>query len=321
MSSIREVELNRRATVSEILNAKFLSLDDEFSSLILGRRTQSEYIEKFLDLWEEGKLIVLGKFAEEDILGIATLGLESNKVGVIHVQSPDVETDISYNYTIEKELFDKGFEILRKCEPWVTTGGSGWLSKTVVEHALQLGFKKYDMISMKADREKLETIKVPETPSEYGLKLYDVKLNDEVARLFYDSFQDSPDRVAEPDTLSSGERSKSFVSKVVNNQYGDFNEGAYSWILTHNDKIVGVNMRSTYGNIGFGIGMCLKPSYRGKGLGRLLFTHSIFHMLHTAPQIEEMHLETSSINPARNLYSSVGFTITSTHSRITWNKD
>lgn len=316
MSSIKEVGLDRRDEVSNMLEEFIQTVDEK-------HRPGPQMMDRMLSLWSEGSIEILGKFDDDkQILGIVLLSLISNRLSFVHIHPSKVDLDEIQRHNLERELFDAGFERLKGYESWVTSGGSSMLTKNLVEYALTLGFKKYEQIQMAASREVLEKLQMPLIPAGYTLENYEDRWKETIARLLYESFKDSPERNVEPNELTTVERCLDMINDTVADRYGDFKNGRHSWVLKYGDEIVGVSFRTIMnGTIGFGVGMCLNPIHRGKGLGRLIFTHSLRSMLRSVPQVKEMNLATISTNPSRRLYESVGFKVISRHTGYTWMKD
>ncbi len=316
MRSIREVDLAKRVIVKQMLE-EFIQKMDETN------RPNQETNDRLFTLWSEGKIVILGKFDNQDqILGIVILSLPSNKLSLVHVSTTSTDLDKSQVSIIEKELFDAGFDRLKRYESWVTSGGSVWLTKNLIKHAMEVGFKRYDKIGMKADREAVEAVPVPEVPSGYTLDLYDNQWKDAISLLLYESFKDSDSAKAEPNELYTLERCLAFVNDTIHGRYGNFKNGSFSWVLKFGNEIVGVTLRTLQGETAArGAVMCLKQSYQGKGLGKLIFIHSLRYLLKQAPKVSEIRLSVIETNPAKHLYNSVGFKEISKHSIYTWVKD
>jgi GNAT superfamily N-acetyltransferase len=313
MTLIREIEFSKQNAVLEVFHEFFQSMEE-------AHRPKLEVVENMLDFWSEGKIVILGKVGDEDeILGIVHLGLPSNRLLFAHARS---YLDSSQAKALERELFDAGFKRLKEYESWVTSGGPIWLKKHLVEYALDVGFKRYDTIVMTAKREAIEANQIPETPNGFTLELYEGQWKEEIAETIFESFKDSPDENAEPDTVSTQERCLTLVNDTVNGRYGNFRNGDFSWVLKDGSQIIGVALHTLQSEeSAFAAGVCLREPYRGKGLGKLMFIHSLRNLLEKAPKVNEIKLNTSSINPARHLYRSIGFEKTSEHSVYTWIKD
>lgn len=314
MRDIREVSYDEQDVVRQMLDEFFQKVDEKYN-------LEPEIIEKFMDFWSKGNIKILGKYVNDSLLGVAFLGQVTNVLSIIHVHQVLKVLDREKVSTLERELFDTGFEYLRLRKPWVATYPPA-MNANLAEYALNIGFKRYEKIEMIADRETLETAPVPKIPSGYTLVLYNDQLKDELASLFYESFKDSDSANAEPQGFHTQELCLAAINHMVNGGDGDFKNGSYSWILKHGNEIVGVNLRTLLDETtGLGAAMCLKPSYRGKGLGKLLFVHSLRYLLEQEPKVKKMELYVYETNPARHLYASVGFKETSRFSIYTWLQD
>lgn len=316
MSSIREVEIDRRDEVSEMLGEFIQTIDET-------HRPKPQMTDRLLSLWSDGNIKILGKFDDEkQILGIVLLSLVSNRLSFVYVHPSKGGLDEIQRHNLERELFDAGFERLKEYESWVTSGGSNFLTKNLVEYALTVGFKQYDLIGMTADRKAIEAVRVPDVPLGYTLEPYDVQWNETIAELIYEIFKGSPSTNGEPDVTSTPERCLALVNDTVHGRYGDFKNGIFSWVLKDCSEIIGVALRTLQSETeALAVIMCLRQSHRGKGLGKLIFVHSLRILLETAPKVNEIQLATMSTNPARHLYRSVGFKEISKHIFYTWADD
>lgn len=317
MSSIREVEIDRRDEVSEMVGEFVQTMDEK-------HRPGADLMDLVLSYGSESNIKILGKFGDDgQILGIAVLSLTTNRLSFIHVRalSGFVQDEIQ-RHKIETELFDSGFERLKGYESWVLTGGSIWLTENLLEHALKLGFKQHDQIGMEVSRNEYKELRMPSVHAGYTLENYDDKWKEKIARVFYESFKDSPSVRAEPDSLSTQEKCLTMINDTIASRWGDFKDGRYSWVLKFGDEIVGAALFTIMkGTIGFGVGMCILPLHRRKGLGRWMFTHSWRCILESEPEVIKMGLATLADNPARHLCESVGFKETSRTTLYTWVKD
>jgi GNAT superfamily N-acetyltransferase len=313
MTLIREIEFSKQNIVLELFQEFFQSIEE-------AHRPKSEVVENMLDFWSEGKTVILGKVDNEDeILGIVYLGLPSNRLLFAHARSYLGSSRVK---ALERELFDAGFKRLKEYESWVISGSPIWLKKHLIEYALDVGFKRYDTIVMTAKREAIEADQIQETPNGFTLEIYESQWKEEIAKVVFESFKDSPDVNAEPDAVSTLERCQTLVNDTVNGRYGNFRNGDFSWVLKNGSQIIGVALHTLQSEeSAFAAGVCLKEPYRGKGLGKLMFIHSLRNLLEKAPKVNEIQLNTLSINPARHLYKSVGFEKTSEYSVYTWVKD
>lgn len=313
--TIVKVERDRRDEVADLLGEFITSMDER-------KRPGQEMIDQLLSLWSEGNIELLGKFDDADnLLGIVVLSLASNRLSFVYIRTTRDGLEKNKRNRLERDLFDAGFAQLKKNESWVTTGESGWLSENLIKHALKVGFERYEQIGMEASRETLEKVQVPQMPPGYSLVNYEDKWKETIARLFYDSFKNSPDRNAEPDTIATEERCLALVDDTIANRWGNFKNGRFSWVLKFKEEIVGVSLFTIFNvTTGFGVGMCLNPLHRGKGLGRLMFTHSLRSILDSEPDVKEMKHANLSTNIMLPLHKSLGFKETSRYAIYTWHK-
>jgi hypothetical protein len=290
------------------------------------RQTQTpvdKLVNHLVGLWTSGELQILGKFNQSNnLLGIVVLSMSSNRLSFIHIFNTNDGLDQEKISKYERELFDAGFSRLKENEPWVTSGGSSWLSENLIDHALDVGFRKYENIGMSASREALKDLKIPPIPTGYSLEPYSDRLQSEVSQLFFDCLQGSTECNAEPDVWSTPQRCANLVHETVNNQWGDFKDGKYSWVLKYNGTIIGISLFTIMNNTtGFGVGICLNSEHRGKGLERLMFIQSLVKLLDSEPDVQVISHATSATNSALPLYKSIGFQEISRHSLYTWVKE
>ncbi len=314
--TIELLKTDKQSDVSRILSDMFQKRPETQTPV-------DKLVNHIVGLWTSGEIEVLGKFNQSiTLLGICVLSLNSNRLSFIHIIDTEYGLDQDQVFAYERELFDAGFTRLKENEPWVTSGGSGWLSENLVEHALEVGFEKYENIGMSASSDTFKDLEIPTIPHGYSLEVYSDKWQSKVSQLFFDCFQGSIDINAEPDVLSTPERCANLVQETVNNHWGDFKDGKYSWVLKYNDEIIGVCFSTLMNNTtGFGVGMCLDPEHRSKGLGRLMLIHSIVKLLDSEPDVQVLSIATSATNTALPLYKSVGFQEISRHALYTWVKE
>jgi GNAT superfamily N-acetyltransferase len=313
MRDIREVSYDNQDIVRQMIDEFFQKLDET-------KKPKPDMIEKLVEHWIQGDILILGKFYDDLLIGIAFLGLVSNILSIIHIRSDSKDFDSEQTLAHERELFNEGFHRLKLLKPWVTIHPL-WMNSNLIEHALEVGFKRFDKIGMSADRETLDSVPVPQTPSGYRLEQYNDLWKDTIAGLVYESFRDSDSARAEPQFLYSPELCLAGITDIVSDKFGDFKNGSYSWVVKHGSEIIGVTLRTLVDETtGLGAEMCLNPTYRGKGLGKLLFIHSIRYLLEHEPNVKKMELYVIDTNPARHLYASVGFKETSRYQMYTWLK-
>jgi len=312
MRGIRNVKLEERDAVRQLL-------EEFYQERIESQSSREGLIDGTLTMWSKGDIEILGKFIEHELVGIAVLGLTTNRLGVL--SNRELIHDQSQSKDLERDLFDTAFERLKKRESWVGFRAA-FLREDLIQYAQEKGFKKYVMIDMVVDRKSIEAVPMPNIPSGYTLESYDDKMNDEVANLLYESFKNSDSHNAEPDLLSTPERCLVFLDETINGRYGDFKNGKFSFVLKREDEIIGVTLRTLLNETtALAAAMSLDQKYRGKGLGKLQFLYSLKHLLKNAPSVSEIHLSVYDSNPAKYLYESVGFREVSRNQIYTWLED
>lgn len=169
---------------------------------------------------------------DDTILGVVTLG----RLVFIHVAKSDAKLDEAATRKIEKKLFDTGFKRHKDYQPWATMV-SDWLTDNLLEHALSVGFRKYEFVHMQASREEIEAVQVPPVPPGYTLSHYDDRWRDEIASLLYQSFRGTIDVRTEPDTLATEDRCRNLLGEMMKSRYGDFRDGRLSWTLDNGGQL------------------------------------------------------------------------------------
>ena len=157
----KEISLEEINTLRQILEEFVQKLDET-------QKPNNNFIDRLITQWSEGNIEILGKYIDDELVGIVVLELAANKIGIIYLSTRGPIHDVSQSKDLERNLFDAGLKHLRKRERWVGIRNSEFLSQDLLLYTQEKDFKKYNMIDMVADRRLIESIAMPEIPSGQG---------------------------------------------------------------------------------------------------------------------------------------------------------
>ncbi|UCE11101.1 MAG: GNAT family N-acetyltransferase [Candidatus Thorarchaeota archaeon] len=275
------------------------TLDD-----VLGRFIESQATRVTLDNLKEqldrgmseGSLELFGEKQSDEVVGLVAVGLSSNRIGLLFSGG---------NEAMDTHLFEFAYDRMRKRGGPIRVGGS-WLTRSLIDYALNRGFTRFDRDYMIVERKTLEAIVSHDLPDGYTFANYDSHVKDSVADLIHRSHKGALDVILFPELFGSLEACSLLLRNTQDNRYGQYS--SHSKILKHDGKVVGVILLSVVReNRGYIPDICIDPDYRRQGLGRLLMVHSLKHLLANEEWITGVNLDVTIGNYARNLYESLGF--------------
>lgn len=85
------------------------------------------------------------------------------------------------------------------------------------------------------------------------------------------------------------------------------NDGFYTWVLEEGGEILGYGVMAVYTTKVHILNLCVRPEQQGKGLGTHILTHMLDRARQRGAQVALLEVRPSN-QPARNLYTTLGFT-------------
>lgn len=254
---------------------------------------------------------IYGGYLEDGILeGIAFFVKASKRINFVFADC---------NIDIERRLFSALFERFKNDYSHITTGGR-WISKELSEHIVEIGFAKYDRMSMTLSKRSIENLAESELSKEMSFEPYSPNLRDEISHLVFEGTNGHVDQNVFPDFFSSVEDCKRLLENIESNRFGDYRESS-SWILYNNGIAIGVCfMTIRNGDTGYIPDIVVKDEFRGKGLGKAILVQSMKRLIESEPALTKVDLDVTLSNNAKYLYISLGFEKVLEHSTYTWKK-
>ena len=218
----------------------------------------------------------------------------------------------------EIQLVDTLFNNHSADSPYVGASGP-WITETMSNRFVELGFRKIDRAYMTLDRKPIESLEIPELSNDMELEVFNDSQIDEVAQLMFKGNGGHIDQITFPNFFGSVEACKQLTENIMKNVYGVYKE-PYSWLLRENGKLIGACLMTIRdkGDAGYIPDIVIDPDYQGKGLGKAMLIHSMKEILTGEPDMVKVDLDVTLENDARFLYKSVGYETVREYSMYTW---
>ena len=279
------------------------------------REKLSDIPENFLDRIKESvstdKASLYANYDDGgSVNGVALFGKVSSRFSIIFADG---------NLELEKDLASVLFDRFSKERDYIVTGGP-WLSKSLADHLISIGFTKYERAYMTLARANIEALPNPEIPDGLWFETYLESSRKEVSNLVFTCNDGHVDQDVFPEFFGSREACKQLLENIEANRYGDYKEGQ-SWLLFSEGANIGACfMTIRNGTAGYIPDICVNPEFRGKGLGKALLVHSMKHQLKVEGDLTQVDLDVTLSNNAKFLYKSLGFDTVREYSMYTWKK-
>ncbi len=296
-----------------------LILEDYLDTLDESQRPPSTLIDQVIDHWENQRIEVYAKIdTDNQILGIAVLGLVSNRISIISMAKAAETLDEPQIVSIQIELFQAGYKRLKTTGDSILTGGP--LGESLREHALSLGFRGFERTSMEACREVLESLDDPTLTKDLSFIPFDESMKGTLSELIYRGNVGSVDVDVFPLFSGTEEHALKLIEDTIGNQFGEFKSPDDSRILKIGDSLVGVCLITIRGRFAYIPDVCIEPTLRRKGLGRALLVHTLKRLMKTYSDLDGVGLDVTIENPAKHLYDSLGFKEQRRYEILNWMK-
>jgi GNAT superfamily N-acetyltransferase len=279
------------------------------------REERSDLPENFLNQIKESvskdRSSLYAKFNENgSVSGFGLFGKVSGRISLVFSEG---------DQELEKELVSVLFDRFSKEYNYIVTGGP-WLSKSLIDYILSIGFIKHDRAYMTLPREKVETLPEPELPGGMTFNVYGESNREEVSSLIFTCNDGHIDQDVFPEFFGTPEACLRLLENIEANRYGVYKDGQ-SWLLNSNETNIGacfLTIRN--GDTGYIPDIAIEPEFRGKGLGKALLIHSMKRQVESEEEMTKVDLDVTLSNNARFLYESLGFDIVREYSMYTWKK-
>ena len=259
----------------------------------------------------EGKNFLYGVFDEDDYLqGFGFWKGVSEGISYVFSEDPELET----------LLIDEIFRIHSiDCSTIMAAGP--WVTESISKHLIKIGFRELERAYMSVYRDANASLDYVNLPKNMNFENYDEKYRIEVASVIFKGNNGLIDQIVFPNFLGSVEKCVSLVKDIENSVYGTYMK-PYSWILKHDEKIIGACFMTIHNDEGTGYipDIVIDPDYQGQRLGKAILVHSLKNLLEGESNIEKVSLDVTLENNARYLYQSLGFTTVNEYSMYTWVK-
>jgi ribosomal protein S18 acetylase RimI-like enzyme len=309
---IELLRLDRWNDVKSVLEGYLVTLED-------GQRPPPSFIDQMFNLWENKRIEIYAKLdTDNQILGIAVLGLVSNRISIICMAKAANALDEVQIEAIQKDLFETGFNRLKTTGDWVLTNGA--LEGGLCEYAMELGFRGFERAFMQVARNELETIDNPASSNDVSFLPFEESMKEAIGDLIFRGTAGSIDVDVFPTFFSTEEYTLKFVQDTIENQFGEFRSPDDSRVLKRGDTLIGVCLITIRGSYGYIPDICIDPSLRRKGLGRALLIHTLKRLMEKHHDLDGVCLDVTLENPAKYLYDSLGFKEKRRYEVLNWLK-
>ncbi len=257
----------------------------------------------------EGKSTLYGVFNEDDnLLGF---GLWRNIAkGISFVFADDFKLENDLISTILNN-HSKECSAVMAAGPWVT--------KSISDHLINIGFRKLDRAYMTLPRKTIENMDSINLPSGMSFEIYEEKQRDAVSSVMFKGNDGHIDQIVFPNFFSNIEKCKELLKNIENSVYGEYKR-PYSWVLKKEDSIIGacfLTIREK-GESGYIPDIVVDPDFQGQKLGKAMLVYSMKKLLEGEPDVGQVSLDVTLENNARFLYQSLGFKFVQEYSMYTW---
>jgi GNAT superfamily N-acetyltransferase len=291
---------------------------DEIDPLISRLREQSversvpeNFAGQIKDAVAKDRACLFGFFGNNGSLkGVALFGKVSKRISFSFAEG---------NLEIEKELVKTLFNKFSTEYSFMTTGGP-WISDSMAQYILDIGFKKFERAYMTLPKRGLQALQEPSLPDGIWFDVFTPKVKEEIADLMFKGHDGHVDQDVFPDFFGSIEDCQRLIDNIVANRYGEYKESS-SWVLRENGRAIGVCfMTIRNGDTGYIPDIVIDPAYRRRGLGRAIQVHSMKRQIETESSLIKVDLDVTLSNNARFLYDSLGFETAREYTTYTWRK-
>jgi GNAT superfamily N-acetyltransferase len=298
---IREITSNHLEDIKPI----FYRLREQISDI------PDNFLDRISDSVSTGKSVLFAKYSESgSVIGIGLFGKVSNRISLVFADG---------NLELEKELANALFDRFSKECPYIVTGGP-WLSKSLINHLLDLGFIKHERAYMTLARDSVKSLPEPELPEGMKFQMYTKEHRQGISSLIFTCNDGHIDQDVFPEFFATSENCYRLLENIESDRYGVYKEGQ-SWLLHVNESNIGACfMTIRNDDTGYIPDICIDPEYREKGLGKALLIHSMKKQIELEDSLTKVDLDVTLSNNARFLYKSLGFTTVQEYSMYTWKK-
>ncbi|MCK4567711.1 MAG: GNAT family N-acetyltransferase [Candidatus Thorarchaeota archaeon] len=261
---------------------------------------------------KEGRSFLYGAFSDDNSLdGIGLFGNVSKRLSFVYAGG---------NLDLEIKLIDIIFNNHSSDCPYIHAGGP-LTTEAISHHLVKLGFRKLDRAYMTLSRKSVEAIDNSNLPDGMKLEVYDNSQIDELSEVVFNSNEGHIDQIVFPNFFGNVDNCKKLIENIENNVYGEYKK-PYFWLLKEKGRLIGACLMTirNKGDTGYIPDIVIVPNYRGKGLGKMLQTHSMKELLAGEPDIVKVDLDVTLENNARFLYKSLGYETVREYSMYTWIK-
>jgi len=272
-------------------------------------RIPENFSELVRDSVTEEKSSLFGDFSDDGALrGLGLFGKVSNRISFVFADG-DLE--------IEKGILDTLFDHFSSERDYIVAGGP-WLTDSLAQLIVGLGFVKHDRAYKTLSREDVENLSEPVLPKGMSFEKYTEKDREEISSLVFRCTDGHVDQDVFPEFFGTPETCVRLLENIEASVYGEYKEG-WSWILRHDDKRIGACFMSCRnGDTGYIPDIVLEQEYRGQGLGKGMLVHSMKRQIESEPKITKVDLDVTLANNARFLYESLGFKDVREYTMYTW---
>ncbi|MFW9794868.1 MAG: GNAT family N-acetyltransferase [Candidatus Thorarchaeota archaeon] len=300
---IKEIEWDQLHDIDPLIN--------RFREVLGESAFPENFSDQIRDSVSNKRASLFGDFADDGSLrGLGLFGKISSRISFVFADG---------NFEIEKGIVNTLFDRFSSERSYIVTGGP-WLTDSLVQLIIELGFVKHDRAYMTLARADVENLSEPVLPEAMSFETYTENNREEISDLVFRCTDGHVDQDVFPEYFGTPETCVKLLENIESNRYGDYTEGL-SWILRHDDKDIGACfMTCRNGDTGYIPDIVIEHEYRGQGLGKAILVHSMKRQLESESAITKVDLDVTLNNNARFLYKSLGFKDVREYTTYTWKK-
>jgi len=291
---IKEIRLEQISLVEFLIDGFILRISEDETQI-------PRWKEGLLKGVETGTITILAAFNPDDTpFGLAIFRPAQNTLTAFHT------SDDAWD-----KLFTNVFAYMKEGHPLIRISGAAVPEKF---HSILMrhDFSRIDLAQMSLLSGDVERLILNELPDGYSIVPYNVTMNQSVAEMLVESYLGTSFREHFLDQVGSVDACLQTLRKV--------RVGSSLSILTKGDIPIGSCLVSVHRNTATVGLVAVHPEYRRRGLGSILVTTAIKHVIDTHDEVESVFLEVVEGDPAFDLYEDLGFMTDSIQPLFAWTK-
>lgn len=246
---IREISVGDWDLIKDLVDEYLITYTDD-------KAKTTKMRESLRSKMKSGAILVLAGFDEENSpVGFCSFKPDAKRLTMMYARTENW-----------KRIFEESITHLRKSYSSLYIMAQ-FFPKHLYDTFTSNGFTKYDRKQMSISRKAIQELPSLDFPKSFSIISYENEHEEAAVSVFYESHSDSSSLDLFQDFYGSIEGCRRTLSQW--NQYG------LTYLLMDDSEPVGICVYNTLNNRGHINFIGLIPSYRGRGLGRILLTNKM----------------------------------------------